>query len=237
MPLNRGVELTWLGHSTFHIRTPEGKILIVDPWVMGNPACPEPKKRVTALDAMLVSHGHFDHVGDAVSLGVSFQPETVACYETAFWLEHQGLTRTRPMNKGGTQEVAGVKVTMVHADHSCGILEGDRIVYGGEASGLILEFSSGLKVYHAGDTNVFGDMRLIGELYQPDLALLPIGGLFTMSPREAAKAVELLGVRQVIPMHHGTFPTLEGKPADLRARCEGIEGYRQYDLAPGETLR
>lgn len=230
------IEIVWLGHSTFRITTPEGKLLLIDPWVMNNPACPEAFRQVERLDAMLISHGHFDHIGDAVELGLAHQCETIAIFETAHWLEKKGLKNTRPMNKGGTQEVAGVRVTMVHADHSCGILEGDRIVYGGEASGLILEFSNGFRIYHSGDTNLFGDMKLIGQLYQPDLAMLPIGGLYTMSPKEAALAIEFLGVKQVVPMHHSTFPALPGTPNELRQRMSQTSGYVQHDLKPGEAL-
>lgn len=236
MALNNGIELTWLGHSTFKIRTPEGKILLIDPWVAGNPSCPPEFKQIDRLDAMLISHGHYDHIADAVDLAVAHDAEAVAVFETAHWLGKKGVKNTRPMNKGGSQEVAGIKVTMVHADHSCGILDGDNIVYGGEACGLVITFSNGYTVYHAGDTNVFGDMKLIGQLYRPDLAMLPIGGLFTMSPREASLAVELLGVKKVVPMHHGTFPPLLGRPAELRERLSHAAGYQQFDLAPGETL-
>jgi L-ascorbate metabolism protein UlaG (beta-lactamase superfamily) len=228
-------QLTWLGHSAFKLETPTGKTLLIDPWVMGNPACPEPLKTVDALDAMLITHGHFDHIGDAVDLGKQTGCATVAIFETAHWLEKKGLTDTRGMNKGGTQEVADVMVTMVSADHSCGILDGDQIVYGGEAAGYVIELPDGFTIYHAGDTNVFGDMALIGELYRPDVALIPIGGHFTMGPREAAKAIELLGVKQVIPMHHGTFPALRGTPKAL-ADLTRERGVDVHGLMPGETF-
>ncbi|MEE8536791.1 MAG: metal-dependent hydrolase, partial [Acidobacteriota bacterium] len=141
----------------------------------------------------------------------------------------------RAMNKGGTQEVCGIRITMVHALHSCGILDGDQIIYGGEAAGYILELPDGLRLYHAGDTAVFGDMRLIGELYRPEIALLPIGDLYTMGPREAAKAVELLGVKRVVPMHWGTFPALTGTPDALREQVSKL-GAEVHALEPGESL-
>jgi L-ascorbate metabolism protein UlaG (beta-lactamase superfamily) len=227
--------LTWLGHSAFKLRTAQGKTLLIDPWVMGNPACPEALKQVDALDAMLITHGHFDHIGDAVALGKKTGCAAVAIFETAHWLARQGLDDTRGMNKGGSQDVAGVRITMVSADHSCGILDGDQIVYGGEAAGYVIQLEDGFTIYHAGDTNVFGDMALIGELYRPDLALLPIGGLFTMGPREAAKAIALLGVKRVVPMHHGTFPALTGTPQALAKLTRDL-GVEILALAPGESV-
>lgn len=227
----KGVEITWLGHSTFRFRTPDGKILIVDPWVMGNPACPEGEKQPDQIDLMLITHGHFDHIGDAVELGKQLEPQTFAIFETAAWLESKEVPNVTGMNKGGTLESVGVRFTMTHAVHSCGILDDGKIIYGGEAAGYVLEFPGGLKLYHAGDTTVFSDMKIIAELYEPDICLLPIGDLYTMSPKEAAYAIDLLGAKTVIPMHFGTFPALTGSPDELRKlapKCEIV------DLEPGK---
>lgn len=235
MTLGRDTELTWLGHSTFRMRTPGGKTLIVDPWVMNNPVCPAEQKQVSQLDAMLITHGHFDHIADAVQLGKETQAASVAIFETASWLESKGVPNTCPMNKGGTVEVAGIKATMVHAVHSCGILDDGKIVYGGEASGYIIEMENGFRVYHAGDTMIFGDMKLIGELWRPDVALLPIGDRFTMDPRQAAMAARMLGVKHVIPMHHSTFPLLTGTPAQFREQLAG-SGIEIVELNPGQSV-
>jgi L-ascorbate metabolism protein UlaG (beta-lactamase superfamily) len=233
----RGNQLQWLGHSTFRITTPSGKVIVVDPWVQSNPACPEAQKKFERLDTMLITHGHFDHIADAVALGKQFKPQVVGIYETCAWLESKGVTPTSGMNKGGTQKVGEIEVTMVHALHSCGIQDGDKIIYGGEACGYIIRLPGGFTVYHAGDTAVFGDMKLIAELYSPELALLPIGDHFTMGPREAAMAIRLLGVRHVVPMHFGTFPILAGTPDSLRELTKEIAGLEIHALKPGETVR
>ena len=228
----KGIQLTWLGHASFRIVTPGEKTIYVDPWVMGNPMCPEREKEVTHADALFCTHGHQDHIGDAVAIIKQHDPEVVGIYELCAWLKKNGAQRVLPMNKGGTQMVAGVKVTMVHADHSCGIMDGDEIIYGGDAVGYVMEFENGVKIYHAGDTNVFGDMAIIRELYAPEIVMLPIGDLFTMSPREAAYACKLLQPKFVIPMHFGTFPPLVGRPAYLQALAPDVQ---VVEMTPGIT--
>jgi L-ascorbate metabolism protein UlaG (beta-lactamase superfamily) len=233
----KGIKLTWLGHATFRILTPAGTTVLVDPWVMGNPMCPENEKNPKQVDVMLCTHGHFDHIGDAVEIAKKHSPTVVGIPELTGWLEKKGVKNTAGMNKGGTQTVRDIKVTMVHAVHSCGITDGDQIVYGGEACGYVITMENGFKVYFAGDTALFGDMKLIGELWAPDLAILPIGDHFTMDPKAAAYALRLLGCKQVLPVHYGTFPLLSGTPAALREAASDIAGLQVFELSPGETLR
>ena len=237
MNLGKGIELIYMGHSTFKIKSPEGKIIIVDPWVAGNPMCPDNLKKIEHVDILAITHAHFDHIDDVSGIGKEFQPKVVGIVETCEWLHVKGVENIMPMNKGGTQQVDGIKFTMVHADHSCGIQEEDgTITYGGEAAGYVIEFENGFKVYHAGDTAVFSDMKLIAEIYEPELIMIPIGDLFTMSPVEAAHACRFLSPKYVIPMHYGTFPVLTGTPADLRILTQDLEDIEIIELKPGETL-
>jgi L-ascorbate metabolism protein UlaG (beta-lactamase superfamily) len=229
----KGIKLTWLGHATFRLETPGGKIVIIDPWIMGNPMCPKSEKTVKKVDILLCTHGHGDHIGDAVEIIKKHQPKVVGIVELCGWLEKKGAKHTLPMNKGGTQTVDDIKITMVHADHSCGIEDGDQLVYGGEACGFVIEFANGVKIYHAGDTNVFGDMAIIRDLYAPEIVMLPIGDHYTMSPREAAYACNLLKAGTVIPMHFGTFPQLTGTPAALQKLAPGTE---VLEMKPGVTI-
>lgn len=231
------LEITWLGHATVQLKLESGEVLILDPWIDGNPAYPKHHK-IDRVDAILISHGHFDHVHDAIPLAKRFEPKVVAIFETAHWLETKGVRNTSAMNKGGSQMAGPVKVTMVHSIHSCGIIDDGKIIYGGEACGYVLRLPNNRCIYFAGDTNVFTDMELIRELYRPELAFLPIGDLFTMSPHEASMAAKLLNVKKIIPMHFGTFPPLTGTPEQLASLLKkDMPDTGVWALEPGKPVR
>ncbi|MFQ5894649.1 MAG: metal-dependent hydrolase [Nitrospinota bacterium] len=233
-----GATLTYLGHSTFSVKTPGGKTLFIDPWLEGNPRCPEALKKAAACDVMLITHGHFDHTSDVIPLAQAHKPQVVGIFELCSFFGGKGVENLNPMSKGGTLEVAGIKVTLTHAQHSSSLVDDGKAVYAGEPVGFVVEFEDGRRLYHAGDTNIFGDMRLIAEIYRPELALLPICGRFTMSPLEAAHACRLMdeSVKKVIPIHYATFPLLTGTPEALRKELKGLKlSTEVIALEPGQS--
>lgn len=226
--------ITWLGHSSFSLKTPGGKTVLLDPWYSGNPSFPENAKPKQA-DIILVSHGHSDHITDAAATAKSTGATVVGIWEVTSWLSTKGVQNLEPMNKGGSIEVKGLRVTMTEAIHSSSFDE-NGIVYLGEPAGFVVRLENNQSFYFAGDTALFSDMKVIGELYKPDIAFLPIGDRFTMGPDTAAMAARWLGVKQVVPMHYGTFPLLTGTPAKLKEHLAG-SNIHVLELKPGETAQ
>ena len=233
--------ITWFGHACIEIVSPGGKVVLIDPW-FANPMSPRAPETVDRCDLMLVTHGHSDHVGNALQIASRTRPAWPAIHELSLWLarNYAGKDDVIGMNKGGTVEAAGLRVSMTGADHSAGEWNagGETTLYLGEPAGFVVELEDGTRIYHAGDTALFGDMRLIKELWHPDVALLPIGGLFTMDPEAAAIAVEYLGVAHVMPIHYGTFPILAGTPDRLRAglMARGLDSVTVHAPRPGEIV-
>lgn len=236
--LNNGVRLTWLGHATWIIESPAGTRILVDPFVEGNPSCPERLKGdgIGRVDLILCTHGHFDHVADLVSIAKSSGAPVAGIFDLTTWAESKGVQTTFGGNKGGTMALGdlGLKITLTHAVHSSSLMDEGVSVDLGDPCGFVLELENGYRIYNTGDTDVFGDMALIAELYAPDLVMMPIGDWFTMGPRQAAKAIELLGATRVVPQHYGTFPALTGTPEALRALVG--DGVQVLDVAPGGTI-
>jgi L-ascorbate metabolism protein UlaG (beta-lactamase superfamily) len=228
--------ITWLGHATFIITTPGGKRIVTDPWLEGNPMCPPDRQRIDKADLILLTHGHSDHSGSVVAVARATKAPVIAIHELSLWLERKGLHDVKGMGIGGTISVAGLQVSMTPAVHSSSVVENDAIVYLGEPTGFVVQTENGRSFYFAGDTALFGDMRLIGEMYSPEIAFLPIGDHYTMGPEAAARACQLLGVRQVVPMHYGTFPILTGTPERLKQLVAPF-GVDVLALKPGETAQ
>lgn len=228
----QSLAITWLGHSSFRVRTPGGKEILFDPWYTGNPASPE-TARPSKADLILVSHGHSDHITDAAATAKATGATVVGIWEICSYLGTKGVKNLEPMNKGGTITVQGLRITMTDARHSSSF-DDHGVHYLGEAAGFVVKLENGQTIYYAGDTCLFGDMKIIAELYQPDIAFLPIGDRFTMGPDTAAIAAKWLGVKQVVPMHYGTFPLLTGTPEQLEQHLSG-SGIDVLKLKPGET--
>ncbi len=239
--IGKDTTITWLGHGTFLIVTPEGKRVLIDAWVDTNPSCPEALKADvhSNIDAIFLTHGHADHVADIASLAESTGAKIVCQFDLAPWLQSKGVAGDHIVgfNKGGTIEVAGIRATMTNALHSSSITEDGKIVPLGSPAGYVLRMSNGFTIYHTGDTCVTYDMQIIGDLYKPDLTILPMGDWFTMDPRQAAYALKLIRSAYAIGEHWGTFPILTGTPEALTEACKefGVET-QVLPLRPGDSV-
>ncbi len=234
--IGKGVKITYLGHSAFKIVSAKGVVIYIDPFLSKNPKTPEEMKTVEKADLILVTHGHGDHVGDTLPIAEKTNAKIVVIAELGKYLTQKGAKNVVGMNIGGTFTSHGIAITMVNALHSSSTMEGDQIVYLGNPAGFVIRFENGFALYHAGDTGVFGDMRIIGEIYKPELSLLPIGSHVTMDPREASYASKLLGSKYVIPMHYGTFPAFTGTPDEFLKSMEEVPQTKVLVLKPGETI-
>lgn len=228
---------TFLGHATVRIDFPDGQRWLIDPWVAGNPSCPEALYDLERLDALLITHSHADHFANAVEIAKRYVPKkVVANFEICCWLESKGVENTAAMNLGGSQDVFGHTVTMVRADHSSGLDDNGIQVDGGTAAGYVVRTAQGYSFLHAGDTALFSDMQLIADLYRPRLGFVPMGDLFTMGPADAARACRYLGLATAIPIHWGTFPVLTGSPEEFDRQVKDRElACEVVVLQPGES--
>tara|TARA_B100000941_G_scaffold96825_1_gene67476 strand:+ start:26 stop:736 length:711 start_codon:yes stop_codon:yes gene_type:complete len=233
------IKIKYIGHSTFLITTQSGKKIIIDPWLNDNPSSSEDVGTIGEINYILITHGHFDHVGDTLDI-IKNNPNstTIANFEIGQWLEKKGGVNISPMSHGGTQYFEDFKVSMVNAVHGSGISDAnsENLVYGGIASGLILKFNDDFSIYHAGDTSIFGDMSLISDIYKPDLCMIPIGDHFTMGVEEAVYATKLIKARTYIPIHYGTFPVLIGDPDDFKERVESHGNSKVIIMNPGDEI-
>lgn len=243
--IGKNVKITYLGHAAFRIISPKGVVIYIDPFLSRNPKTPPEMKTVEKADLILVTHGHGDHVGDTLAIAEKTNAKIVAIAELGRYLKSKGAKDVTRMNKGGTYTTRGIRITMVNALHSSSVTETEavssgqkkaRIVYAGDPAGFVIRLENGFSVYHAGDTAVFGDMKIIGEIYKPELSLLPIGSHFTMDPTEATYAAKLIGSKYVIPMHYGTFPVLTGTPEVFLKLMAEVPQTKVLVLKPGDTI-
>lgn len=226
---------TWLGHATWLIESAAGTRILVDPFLEQNPSCPAEFHSVSDIDLILVTHGHVDHNADVKAVADRCKAPVAGMVELMGFFDGLGVANTTGFNKGGTVRFGGVVVTMTNAFHSSSAEGADgQTIYTGEPAGFVITLEDGFRIYIAGDTCVFGDMKIIGELYRPDLAILPIGGYYTMDPLEAGYATGLLDVKHVLGSHYGTFPVLEGTPSELRKHVSS--GVTVHELAPGQSM-
>ncbi len=232
----KGTVVTWLGHSTVHIQSAKGTSILIDPFIEHNPKYPKGRELPATIDLMLLSHGHSDHIADAVSVARKYEPTVLAIFELGEWLESKDVNNVVSMNLGGSYKFKDVTVSMVEAKHSSSIEDEGKLIYGGEPAGFVIAVEGGPTLYHAGDTSVYSDMQLIRELYQPELAMLPIGDHYTMGPKAAALAAKYVGVSKVLPIHYGTFPALTGTPEELRKYLSGTN-VEVLAIQPGESLK
>jgi L-ascorbate metabolism protein UlaG (beta-lactamase superfamily) len=246
------VQVQWLGQAAFKITSTLGKVIVIDPWLISNPKTPEAFRKLDALgkvDLVLVTHGHFDHVADAPALAKLNNAPLWAPAGLAQSMQLLGIlpaAQANRMNKGGSIQPIGpgIKITMTRAEHSSELVwhnpssDKDELHVGGEPAGFLIELENGFKIWHMGDTGVFGDMRLVAEMYRPDLVLMPIGGgQYVMNPTDAAFAArELIKAKAVIPMHYGTNPALPGTPAEFIQALGSNSAVKVLVMQPGEVL-
>lgn len=234
--IGKNVGIFYLGHSAFKLISPHDKVVLIDPWIE-NPLLNTSIKDLGKVDLILITHGHGDHVGNALSIAEETQATIIGIHEISQYFAAKGYSKVIGMNKGGTLEAEGLKITMIHAVHSSTILENGQMIPAGEAAGFIIEFENGFRIYHAGDTAVFKDMEIIRDLYHPELVFLPIGDHYVMSPEEAAYACKLLRPRFVIPMHYDTFPILTGTPQKFQNLVRDMAELKVIVLSPGEGVK
>jgi L-ascorbate metabolism protein UlaG (beta-lactamase superfamily) len=234
--IGKGVKINYLGQSAFRIISPQGVLILIDPFLKNNPKTPADQKELDKADLILVTHGHADHLGDTLEIAQKTNAPVVVMPELATYLTKKGAKNVVRMNKGGSYTTKGIRITMVNAQHSSSVTEGDQVIYTGEPVGFIIRFENGFTVYHAGDTSVMSDMKILADLYKPNLALLPIGSHFTMDPIEAAYACKLLRPQYVVPMHYGTFPVLTGTPEEFGRLLKEQPEVKLIVMNPGATI-
>ncbi len=231
---SNATRVTWLGHSTMLVQTAKGTSILIDPFIGGNPSYPKSFSLPSKIQYVLLTHGHGDHISDAVPIATKHGSTVVAIYELAAYIGGKGVANTIGMNLGGTVQLGDVAATMVEAKHSSAAQDENGVHEVGIATGFVLTVEDGTVLYHSGDTAVFGDMALIRELYWPKVIMIPIGGHYTMGPKEAALAVKLLGPQVVLPMHFGTFPPLKGTPDQLESLID--PSVKVVHWKPGEQF-